>query len=459
MVTKITCAAKRTKHFSELNLRKYRLRCASVDLFRRSQRLLVVLSLLVCIIAIVLSRAFVWCAACNMGRRGKGKFSLREKNFIVDEAYGSEANVKPTARKYGINSVQIRRWKKVLDKLSPEELRKHGNKSIYRAPSPAVLKDADLYPHLVQFFENERSADRPVNSTTLLYEAIRFKPDLALSFGALRQRMYRFLIRENLVTRRRTHEAQRTRSSGEVERDFVEQVNGHIAMARLPPQAVVNIDETNADFDQPSKTTLSRRGERTIRIASTGSSSRCTVLLGVALDGSKLPPFIVFKGKRSGRIIREVTQRASENGYPADCVYSVQDKAWIDEELMLEWIRRVWAPWVQSKNLQQSYLIMDSFKAHLVGSVADALGDVGTTAEFIVGGYTSSLQVLDIGINKPFKGYMQQNFDEFMRMRSSRSSKPTRVDVAKWISSAWRSITVQTILNTWRHIGISSSFE
>ena len=395
-----------------------------------------------------------------MGRRGKGTFTIREKKAIVEEAYATTSNVKPTARKYGIESVQIRRWKKAIASIDPTQTIKYANKLMYRIASPSVLKDADLYPHLMEFFEAERSVDRPVNATTLAYEAMRFKPHLAeIPFQALLKRMHRFIRREELVLRRRTHEAQQTRSSERVEEDFVEQVNQHIAMAQLPPRAVVNIDETNADFDQPAKTTLSRPGERTIRIASTGSSGRCTVLLGVTLDGSKLPPFIVFKGSRSGRIIREVTQGAAEFGYPSDCVYTVQPKAWVNQEVMLEWIRRVWIPWVQSQNLEQSYLILDSFKAHLVSSVSDALSEVGTTAEFIVGGYTSSLQVLDVGINKPFKGYMQRNFNEFMRTRSSQSMKPTRVDVANWISSSWSSVTAMTILNTWRHIGIFSLFE
>jgi hypothetical protein len=86
------------------------------------------------------------------------------------------------------------------------------------------------------------------------------------------------------------------------------------------------------------------------------------VLLGVSLAGEKLPPFIVFSGKRNGRVIREVTGNVVSRGYPDEVIMSVQPKAWVDEEVMLEWIERVWKPWITKSNHPYSMLIMDSFK-------------------------------------------------------------------------------------------------
>jgi hypothetical protein len=48
---------------------------------------------------------------------------------------------------------------------------------------------------------------------------------------------------------------------------------------------IVNIDKTNIDFDLVSGATLAGRGDRTVACATTGSSKRCTVLLGVKMDG------------------------------------------------------------------------------------------------------------------------------------------------------------------------------
>jgi hypothetical protein len=59
---------------------------------------------------------------------------------------------------------------------------------------------------------------------------------------------------------------------------------------------VVNIDETNANFDFSPGTTLDGCGERTSGCATTGSSTRCTVLLGVTMDGDKLSSFFILQG-------------------------------------------------------------------------------------------------------------------------------------------------------------------
>ena len=190
---------------------------------------------------------------------------------------------------------------------------------------------------------------------------------------ALRQRIYRFVSREGLVNRRRTHIAQNQRRNIEEETDFVCCLNEHIEMMKYPASLIVNIDETNVDFDMPSTTTLAQRGERTISVRGTGSSYRCTALLGVTMSGEKLPPFIVFTGTRNGRIMREISGESGRNGFPSDVVMSVQKKGWIDEELMLEWIDRVWKPWLQAKEHKLSYLIMDCFKViHIFASISGA---------------------------------------------------------------------------------------
>lgn len=310
--------------------------------------------------------------------RGKIVYKLAEKQRIVAEAYAVTGNVKATARKYKIHSQNIRNWKKTITGLTDGLNKK-------RRPSDHAvnLERVDLWSHLLKYFHQLRDRDLPVSVTTLCREArrleslifchmffrcfCRFDPSfLTGKDPALRARINRFINREGLVHRRRTHIAQNTRHDQTVIDDFIHCVNETIEMMKIPAAAVVNIDETNRDFDAPASTTLEQRGLRSVSVRSTGSSARCTVLLGVSLAGEKLPAFIVFSGTRNGRIIREVTGDVVSRGFPADVVMSVQKKGWIDQELMLEWIDRVWKPWVQQKNFSFSYLLMDSFKVKFV---------------------------------------------------------------------------------------------
>ena len=181
------------------------------------------------------------------------------------------------------------------------------------------------------------------------------------------------------------------------------------------------------------------------------SSQRATALLGVSLSGEKLTPLLIFKrvpGK-NGRIVREFV--SDKFNYPAEMTYSVQVNAWMDEDTMLFWIEHVWKPWTFDK-IGSTYLIMDEFSAHMTSKVLRALEALGTVVDFIIGGYTSRLQPLDDGINKPFKGFLRDQFEMFMVKNQTKN--PDRSEVSRWVSLSWNSISSLTILNTWRRIGV-----
>jgi hypothetical protein len=173
------------------------------------------------------------------------------------------------------------------------------------------------------------------------------------------------------------------------------------------------------------------------------------------MDCKKLPPFIIFNGKPGGHIIREFGVPA--NGYPQGQHYTVQESAWVDCRVMNEWINWVWAPFCNADadgdGAESSYLVMDECRAHTTSQVVRAIQQLGTEVEIIPPGMTSYLQVLDKGINKPFKQYTKEAYERWM-IANEDGAKVRRVDVARWIAESWNLITEQTIRNTWDSIGL-----
>ena len=82
-------------------------------------------------------------------------------------------------------------------------------------------------------------------------------------------------------------------------------------------------------------------GTKTVSVISSGSSACCTAVLSVALDGTKLRPLVIFRGKAAGGRISNEWQK-EDSDFPSDCVYAVQEKAWMDERVMHIWIDQVW---------------------------------------------------------------------------------------------------------------------
>jgi hypothetical protein len=125
-------------------------------------------------------------------------------------------------------------------------------------------------------------------------------------------------------------------------------------------------------------------------------------------------------------------------GYPEDQIYTVQEKAWTDEQAIMEWVDEVWGSYTRDPQRDRwgTYLLQDECYVHLMVSVNNQIYKLGTGVEIIPGEYTGSVQVLDKGLNKPFKGYLREEFEEWMRMNGSRS-RPSRAEVAQRVTRAW----------------------
>ena len=76
----------------------------------------------------------------------------------------------------------------------------------------------------------------------------------------------------------------------------------------------------------------------------------------------------------------------------------------MDETTMLHWIKTIWKLWCVGRGT--TYLLLDEFSDHMTESVRQAFDNAGTILDFIIAGYTSKLQPLDVGVNKPFKGHL-----------------------------------------------------
>jgi transposase-like protein len=394
-------------------------------------------------------------------------YTLAAKRSIIAEAYALPLSVKSVARKYNVQPNQIRRWKR--------NFTANGELNVDGSPDPATLQTScvrrrtrrvelcrqagagrkclfsdKLIAELKDFFEKSRDEDFSISLRLMMAQAKLLSPETTLMVAntALESRIYRLLRKWDVSWRRGTHKAQNTRYSSEIMEDFHSYIRMKIKLLGVDCCAVYNADETNVYFSPQHTCTYAPRGSRTVAIKGSDSSSRCTVMLGASMAGEKLPPFLIFKGKnnRSGHIKRELNKKS---GLPDQMEYGVQDRAWMDEILMLEWIEKVWRPATQHNRF--SYLILDECRSHLTVKVKAAFASCNTELDLIPAGYTSRLQPMDVGTNKPFKGYVSDSFTDWLIV--NRNKKPTRQDVAAWINSAWIRLSEDTVRSSFRGSG------
>ena len=97
---------------------------------------------------------------------------------------------------------------------------------------------------------------------------------------------------------------------------------------------------------------------------------------------------------------------------------------------------------------------MDEISVHLMTTCCNAIKECGSAVDYILGGYTSKLQVMDVGVNKPFKGYVREAYENLM-IGNSENRKVRREDIVQWIQTGWEKVKLETITRTRNKIGIN----
>jgi len=129
-------------------------------------------------------------------------------------------------------------------------------------------------------------------------------------------------------------------------------------------------------------------------------------------------------------------------------IHTVQVQGWMDSDKYQLWVREVLVPYL---NGRYGYLLQDQFSVHMKEENIATTQRAGVEVDFIPAGYTAYLQVLDKGVNKPFKQFIRDHSISWLQ-QAPQGAKPNRLDVTNWISNSWNQITAETITNTWNSL-------
>ena len=151
-------------------------------------------------------------------------------------------------------------------------------------------------------------------------------------------------------------------------------------------------------------TTVDDIDTRSVSLKTTGLEKvRVSVCLSAKADGTKLKPMIVFGGAK-----REL--KALNEEFRSRCVIVSSINGWMNEELTLVWVERVFGKFSFGRCL----LSWDSFECHMMDSVKEAVTTSKSDLVIVPGGCTKYIQAPDVCWNKPFKAFIGTKCDEWM---------------------------------------------
>ena len=162
----------------------------------------------------------------------------------------------------------------------------------------------------------------------------------------------------------------------------------------------VNMDQTSVYMN--CAPTVHRKGEKTVSIRVGGVNlQHFSLAVAVALDGTKLPLFVVFKATPSGNIERSLPRIT-----PDGIVSAVQDKGWMDTAMVEVWHEKVWKLYIAGYD-GESGLLLDDYICHKDDELYQKMKSDKKHRWLVPPYFTSNVQPCNVGINKPLKNRLK----------------------------------------------------
>ena len=217
-----------------------------------------------------------------------------------------------------------------------------------------------------------------------------------------------------------------------------------ITEKKIQPNHITNMDKVPLTFDIPMNHTVEKKGTSMVSIHTTGHvKSAFTIVLGCLGNREKLPPMVIFKRKM-----------LPKEKFPARVIVKANQKGWMDEEKISEWLREVY---VKRPDVffhaSPSLLICDSMRAHLTATVKNQVKKTNSELAIIPGGLTKELQPLDIGVNRAFKVKLRAAWERWMTdgehtfTKTGRQRRASYATICEWIVDAWAQVSTSTVVS------------
>ncbi len=159
------------------------------------------------------------------------------------------------------------------------------------------------------------------------------------------------------------------------------------------PRQIYNADESFLQLNETKEKAVTTKNSRFVFSQSLGTTEHITVLCGASASGVALPPMIIYPRSFPGGQYRF--------GGPDDPVYARSESGWVDNELFVECIRRVFLKFaVPDRPL---LLVIDDHKTHLTLECIDLCRTNNIILLCLPPHTTHALQPLDVSVFRSLK--------------------------------------------------------
>ena len=310
----------------------------------------------------------------------------------------------------------------------------------------------DLEDKLYEFFEFNRKLGNAVKIKALILQMIKLdeenknsenKKYLGIKYDNLNTnytRIERFMDRKGLSIRQATPMGRKFYyNTYMVVGKYISSVRRYYLNYGQDPSLVCNMDETSIFFNMPSNKTIEIKGKKTVQIVMKNQEKmRVSLILAVLTDGTKLPPYIIFKGNNSSPILtKEISNLTHVKN--KEVFFTFNANAWTTGEILIDWLNKVWFEYLKNfDSMFESLLIIDKATTHEKEEFKRVSFNNDVTISYIPKGLTPILQTLDVSINKPLKDALRNEYPQFCIQKDlNNADKISRKQIIDFVYDVW----------------------
>ncbi len=311
-------------------------------------------------------------------------------------------NISADAREFKVDRKRVRQWMTQESELV--KCTKSGKSKSKRLQGGGrKAQDVDMETILFDWIADLRHRNLRVSRSMIMREAkaLSSNEEFKASVGWLNG----FLKRYDLSLRRRTTVCQNPPAAC-VDKlvDFVIRLRRLIVREKLTDSFIFAMNETPCWMDMPSDTTVHFSGSKSVSVKTTGhEKNHFTVLLTAKADGTKLKPFVVFKGKGT-RLLKGLSTISG-------LVVRFSDNGWMNDPLTIEYLRTIIGSFTFGN---KRLMVWDAYRCHISEAVKAECARLSLQTSIVPGGCTKFIQAADVVWNSPFKSRLRERYDTWL---------------------------------------------
>ena len=191
---------------------------------------------------------------------------------------------------------------------------------------------------------------------------------------------------------------------------YLQDIDMKMKRFKIPPELVLNADQTPSSYISVGKTTMARQGSKSVAIKGLTDKRNITLTLVISLAGGFLPLQIIYGGKT-------VASQPHGFNFPKGFCVSQNPNHWSNEQETMKLIENIITPYIVKKRAelklpeaQKALVIWDVFRGQVTDKVMKKLQSLNCEFVPVPANMTHFFQPLDLTVNGAVKNYMRKQF-------------------------------------------------